>query len=129
MGLFEGLNDLTEEEEEVINQIKLPLYNNLATCFLKLNEPSKVIQNALKALKIDANNAKAYWRLGRAQLDEGNYEDSKQNLYKAAKLEPQNKDIRRDIEELNQDQELEKTLEGQRHNPLRGIFNKPHIPT
>jgi tetratricopeptide (TPR) repeat protein len=45
---FNAMYDLTEEEEEEVNNAKLPLYLNLAASCLKLGEITKAITNAEK---------------------------------------------------------------------------------
>ena len=55
---FNALYDLTEEEEEEVKAAKLPLYLNLAACYIKLNEITKAITNAEKVkhnIKLSVN--------------------------------------------------------------------------
>ena len=50
LGCFAGLVEekLSSEERILLNEIRLPLYNNLALCCLKLNEITKAIENSQK---------------------------------------------------------------------------------
>ena len=125
---------LTEEEEKIINAEKLPLYLNLSSCFIKLNQLTKAITNAekvfnfffkpnLQALDIDKNNIKAYWRLGQAFAETEDLELAKLNLIKAAKLNPQSKEIRDDLERVKEKMVASKEKEKEKPQIWKGIFS------
>jgi len=124
LSYFNAMYGLTEEEEEEVNDSKLPLYLNLAACFLKLNEITKAITNAEKALEIDKNNAKAYYRLGQTFAETEDYELAKINLLKAAKLDPNNKELRLEVEKVKE--KLLKQKENMKKQPqlFQGMFSK-----
>lgn len=75
----------------------------------------------LKAIEIDANNWKALWRLGQALLAADECEAAKIYLYKAARLDPKNREIRNDIETVNQRLATEKK---EKMAGFYGMFNK-----
>ena len=115
-----------------MNEIRLPLYNNLALCCLKLNEITKAIENSqkvrrfsshmygnvfsrthkplchLQALSIDQQNVKALMRLGAAYAEIHETTLAYATLTKAALVEPSNADIRAKLEVLKQKKEESK---------------------
>jgi len=119
---FNAMYELTEEEEQEVNAAKLPIYLNLAVCFLKLNEISRAITNAERALAIDNNNAKAYWRLGQAFAESEELELAKTNFLKAAKLDTKTKEIRDDLEKVKQRLVEEKEKVKTQPQLFKGIF-------
>jgi hypothetical protein len=54
--------DLSPEDEEEVKTVRLSLYNNVAQCYLKLQNWDAAIRNCNEALTVDADNAKALYR-------------------------------------------------------------------
>ncbi|CDO65746.1 FK506-binding protein (FKBP)-type peptidyl-prolyl isomerase [Plasmodium reichenowi] len=93
----------TEEWDDQIlldkkKNIEISCNLNLATCYNKIKDYPKAIDHASKVLKIDKNNVKALYKLGVANMYFGFLEEAKENLYKAASLNPNNLDIRNSYE-------------------------------
>lgn len=77
-----------DEEEEEQKKYLSRIYCNLAVCFNKENRP----RNACVACqKIPNPSAKSYFNFGRALIRLGEYEQAKEQLWKAKELEPTNK--------------------------------------
>lgn len=86
-----------------MNEVRLPVYLNLAACYLAdgaTQDLEKVVENANLALKIDASNTKALYRAGRAHLVLGDLDAAKNKLAKAAKNQPNDKNIREALQTL-----------------------------
>jgi hypothetical protein len=64
--------DLSKEDEEEVRQMKLTLYLNIASCYIKLAQWDQVFRNCEDALNIDPVNVKALFR--RASAYEGKKE-------------------------------------------------------
>ncbi|CAH0514898.1 unnamed protein product [Peronospora belbahrii] len=96
--------EFTEKNREDVNVVRLPVYLNLAACFLRQGAPidgekhegflAKVVENVNLALAIDPENDKALYRGGRALLLMGDLEGAKEKLTKAVKHHPTDRNIR-----------------------------------
>jgi tetratricopeptide (TPR) repeat protein len=60
--------DLTKEDEAEVKALKLALYLNLASCYIKMENWENVLRNCTDALSLDDKNVKALFR--RAQYYE-----------------------------------------------------------
>jgi tetratricopeptide (TPR) repeat protein len=74
---------LSKELDESAKELEKILYQNIATCYLKLNKPNDAISNCNKALQIDANSWKALLRKGQANIALNDYERARELLDKA----------------------------------------------
>ncbi|KAG7395631.1 hypothetical protein PHYBOEH_003388 [Phytophthora boehmeriae] len=97
--------EFTDKNRADVNVVRLPVYLNLAACYLVQGDPkdgsdkneellSKVVENAELALKIEPENSKALYRGGRALLLSGDLDGAREKLTKAAKLHPTDRNIR-----------------------------------
>ncbi|GBO43577.1 Inactive peptidyl-prolyl cis-trans isomerase FKBP6, partial [Araneus ventricosus] len=98
--LLEEVAVANEEEDEQRKGYLLKLYLNLAQCYLNIQTPRKAIIYADLALKIDSNNPKGLYRMGRALYLTGSYERAEHYLCKAKKHKPYEKSINEAIKEL-----------------------------
>lgn len=81
-----------------------------------------------QALEIDKNSAKAFWRLGQAFTALESWSLARVNLFKAAKIEPQQRDIRKDLDfvqkKLEEQTQLQQKQQSEAGNSLfKGIFS------
>lgn len=107
-----------------MNVVRLPVYLNLAACFLVQGAPetgerddellAKVVENANLALAIDPENNKALYRGGKALLLTGDLDGAKEKLSKAAKHHPTDRNIREAMATLK-----EKLLEQKKEEKKR----------
>ncbi|CAH0492408.1 unnamed protein product [Peronospora farinosa] len=96
--------EFTTKNQADVNKVRLPVYLNLAACFLVQGASmddekdqellAQVVKNVNLALAIDPENDKALYRGGRALLLMGDLEGAKEKLTKAAKHHPMDKKIR-----------------------------------
>eukprot|EP00731_Ephydatia_muelleri_P023155 Em0015g738a len=93
-----------EAEEDQWKSVLLKLYLNMALCSHKQRKPKVVITNSKKALEIDANNMKAFFRLGQAYMQLGEFKKSRDHFSKARRLDPGNAEIRHELEQLDRTQ-------------------------
>eukprot|EP00439_Symbiodinium_sp_Y106_P023088 s6349_g2.t2 len=90
----------------------MSLHLNLAQACLQLKAFEATVHHATRALKVDQDNAKAFFRRGLAQEALGKTQAAANDLQRAARIEPRNADIRRKYEELKKAlQEMEKKQE------------------
>jgi cytochrome c-type biogenesis protein CcmH/NrfG len=79
----------------------------------------------LKALELDPGNYKGFYKLGQAFALAEEWELAKTNYYKAAKIEPQNKDIRKEYETAKEKAaEAEALSRMNKPNTFYGMFDK-----
>lgn len=83
-----------------VQKQKLSTCLNLAAARIKLGEPKEALEQCSKAVDIDASSVKALYRRGQASLMLGDIEAARSDLMDAAKREPQNKDVRKELEKL-----------------------------
>ncbi|KAG9402496.1 hypothetical protein AC1031_007109 [Aphanomyces cochlioides] len=87
-------HEFEEHHRNTVRQVRLPIYLNLAACFLAQDDAQRARDNCDLALKIDSNNVKALYRKGQALLILDDPEEASKLLKKAAEFNPQDKAIR-----------------------------------
>ncbi len=92
-------------QRKQISETLRSVYNNMAACYLKLAKWDKVIQSCDKALAIQDQDAKTYFRRGQARWALQDFEKAEQDLFKAAKLAPQDVGIRGQLQMIREKQE------------------------
>eukprot|EP00741_Cyanophora_paradoxa_P022659 tig00021493_g21884.t1 len=106
LAMFGGSSaTLSDDSTKQVRDLKLSHHLNLSMCHLKLGNWAKVIHNCDKALAIDPSNAKALFRRGKARLQEGperDCEKAREDLHAAAKLSPQDAEIRSELGKANE---------------------------
>lgn len=90
---------LSTEDEATVNNLKLTCYSNLAACYVNIGNGAKALDCSRKALAIDKSHSKALFRQGQAYMFLREYQKAVESLVAAAKLEPQNRTIRKTLEE------------------------------
>ena len=77
------MENLSEEEKQSLNMIKLHCSNNLAFVALRNAEYDKVIVHCNNALDICPTNPKALYRRGRAYLAQNKWDLAREDFKKA----------------------------------------------
>lgn len=67
---------------------KAELHSNLSLCQLKLNQPERARNSAIKATELDPAGAKAWYRLGQACQMVNDLEEARQAFRKLLELQP-----------------------------------------
>jgi len=102
LDVFKYESSLKDAEKEKVNkELKLPGHLNLAACYWKLKDYPKVIENATKALEVDARNVKGLWRRGCARIENGDWLDAKSDLDTALEIDPNNKAVKAALTRLS----------------------------
>lgn len=92
---------LSEEEKEQLNNISLPIFNNMSAVYVKQKKHKKAIEYATKALNIDENNSKALFRRGKSYLAINETEKAERDLNQANILSgEEDKAILKELERL-----------------------------
>ncbi|EME29616.1 Peptidyl-prolyl cis-trans isomerase FKBP62 [Galdieria sulphuraria] len=86
--------------QDEVNSMKVAILSNIALTYFKQDRFQQAEQYATATLKLDSNNVKALFCRGRARMQLAELQSAKEDLLQAAKLQPQNKDIRRELDEL-----------------------------
>eukprot|EP00591_Stephanopyxis_turris_P011980 CAMPEP_0195516902 /NCGR_PEP_ID=MMETSP0794_2-20130614/9033_1 /TAXON_ID=515487 /ORGANISM="Stephanopyxis turris, Strain CCMP 815" /LENGTH=486 /DNA_ID=CAMNT_0040645613 /DNA_START=32 /DNA_END=1492 /DNA_ORIENTATION=- len=109
--LYEDAASYVADEEDVEDELPdddRPLYvscwSNAAMCYTKTEDWSDVISACNKALLADSKNLKVLYRRGNARLHCGLLKEAKQDLMTAYKIDPNNKDVRRAIAKVKDEQ-------------------------
>ena len=89
--------DLSPDQVEEVNAIKLSCHLNIAACWLKITDAENYLSQAIRscddALAIDENNVKALYRRSTALEIKGDYEAAKKYLKRAADVSPDDKAV------------------------------------
>lgn len=92
----ESTTDKTEQRQ--LDEVQLMNLNNLAATELKINSYEEVKATCDEAIKLEGNNVKAYYRRGIAHMKLKNYDSAVDDLSKALKLEPGNREVMKELE-------------------------------
>ncbi|CAI5737506.1 unnamed protein product [Hyaloperonospora brassicae] len=94
--------DLSESDTKEVNAIKLSLYLNLAQCYLKMENYTKVVGNCNEALALDAKSVKALYRRAVAYEKENKLELAADDVKAALTLAPQDRVVAKLDERLKE---------------------------
>ncbi|XP_061189239.1 peptidyl-prolyl cis-trans isomerase D-like [Saccostrea echinata] len=90
--------DLSDEEnKDIETSYLIPVSLNLAACHLKLEEYDQAIEQCNEVLAANDKNVKALFRKGQAESARKNFDVAVACLSEAAKLEPSDKGIQREL--------------------------------
>lgn len=78
---------------KVIQECEIPISSNLTLWYLKEGDNENVIKYANKLLQMNPDNVKILFRRGMAYTNMMEFEKAKEDLVKANKLEPQDKQV------------------------------------
>lgn len=82
--------------------ITLSCFLNIAACHLKLGDGAMAEKASNDALKLDMANVKALYRRAQAKRLNLDFEGAKADLLTAAKADPQNREVRKELDELKE---------------------------
>jgi len=97
---FKNSWGFTEDEKKEADAVKLPCFLNLAASQLRTKDFAECILNCHKALDIDSSNVKALFRRGQAYARSSDFDKAKSDFLEAAKLAPDNKEVRQELDML-----------------------------
>lgn len=92
--------DISPEEENELQEVKIKCLNNMAASQLKLDHLDAALKSCLSALELQPKNIKALFRMGKVLALQCEYSEAIQTLRKALKLEPSNKTIHAELSKL-----------------------------
>jgi hypothetical protein len=115
-----GENSSETEFRAKLNLLKSQLYSNLAACQLKSFNYSQAVVNCDKCLELDKKNVKAVFRRAQAYMHMNEYEKSIQDLTVAVDMDPENKEIKL---KLNQVEQMKKDYHQTMASKLKKMFN------
>ncbi|XP_061786678.1 tetratricopeptide repeat protein 9C [Nerophis lumbriciformis] len=96
---------LTAEQETLLRSTQVDCYNNLAACLLQREtvDYARVQEYSLRVLERRPGDAKALYRAGVATLELGDAQRAKQYLTQACKMQPNDTNIRRYLQRVEED--------------------------
>ena len=87
--------DLSPEDIQEVNGIKLSLNLNLALAYVKLGNQDQALRVCNEALAIDENSAKALYRRASIFYEKRKFDDAKKDIKKAIAIVPEDKAIKK----------------------------------
>ncbi|CAM9341115.1 unnamed protein product [Chrysoparadoxa australica] len=81
-------HDLSPEDKNEVDAVRLSLYLNLAQCYLKMSNWDSAIANCGHALGVDEANSKALYRRGYALAQKKKWDESRSDLSKCEQSDP-----------------------------------------
>lgn len=112
---------LSPEQETLLRNTQVDVYNNLAACLLQKESVNyaRVKEYSLRVLHWQPHNVKALYRAGVATLELGDAQTAKEHFTQAFKEQPHDVNVKKYLqkaeERLNQDLQKEKAM-------YRGMF-------
>lgn len=100
-----------ETEKETCSKLKLAANLNIAACCLKTKEYRQVIEACNKAIELDTNSEKAYFRMAQAYYGLTEFDDAVKYFRKVLEINPSNKDATTHIALSQQQLKAEKSKE------------------
>lgn len=92
--------EVSEEEKQEIDPLKLSFYLNIAACQIKLENFEYAVTNSSKALEMDKNNIKALYRRSVANLELNNLDKVKDDVEAGLKIESENNAFKKQLQKL-----------------------------
>lgn len=121
VAILQDIYDLKSEEITTErNKILLSCYLNIASCGIKLQRWRNAANNAAKALDIDPNNAKAYFRRGQANSQLGEFDAARQDLEKSLQLSGGDAAVKAELDALSKKVEAQKQKEKKMFSKMFG---------
>lgn len=90
----------TEEEQNLVDDAKLPCLLNFAACKCQLEDWEEVLTQCRLALEINPRSVKAFYRTGVARLAQDRFELARAALLNAQEIEPKNPEVLAALEQL-----------------------------
>ena len=87
--------DLSPDDAEEVNAVKLTLNLNLALAYIKLQNLDQALRYCNDALALDENNTKALYRRASVYYEKKNWEGASKDLKKALTLVPDDKALQK----------------------------------
>ncbi|XP_023215754.1 peptidyl-prolyl cis-trans isomerase FKBP4-like [Centruroides sculpturatus] len=112
---------LSDDDTKKRNILMLAGYLNLAMCNLKLNNYLEAIKYCDKAIELDSENEKGYFRRGMAYFSQNEFELAKKDFQKVLSIDPKNKAAHNQI--LNCNNKIKAQLDKERKT-YRNMFEK-----
>jgi len=104
--------DLSPEDKEEVNQVKLSIFLNLTQCYLKLENYDNAIRYSTDALEISPTSVKAYFRRSAAYEAKKDYDKAFEDIKKASEHSPtEDKAVVKAVERVNRLIQKEKEKE------------------
>ncbi|KAK8397461.1 hypothetical protein O3P69_004900 [Scylla paramamosain] len=92
--------DFSPEDLGTLSSLAVSCLLNHALCCSKMGQFDKAIADCNKALELDANNPKIYFRRGQAYNLSNDVESARADLQKARELEPNDKGILKELDSV-----------------------------
>jgi len=93
---LKGLNNSNTGDDQV-KTLLLGLQNNMAMIYAKQEKYKQALDVTKKALEVDSENLKALFRKGQMQRLLGDYDAAKETLKVGLKVDPESKDIKKEM--------------------------------
>jgi len=102
---------MTDEQQKAVGEHEILLHLNVAACHLKLNNSRKAIDTCKYVLGMDKNNVKAFYRMGQAFMQLGEFDEAIQKFETILASDPENAGATTQIARCKQSIKLQKKKE------------------
>ena len=96
----QALKFLGNSESQEVLEVKIKCWNNLAAAQLKIKAYQAAHNSCMEVLQVDEDNVKALFRRGKVLVAQGELAEALVFLKKASQLEPANKTIRSELQQI-----------------------------
>jgi len=116
--------DLSPDQREEVNALKLSLHLNIAMCWLKITDTDNHLDQAIRAcdeaLALDEGCVKAIFRRATAREMKGQYDEAKADLKRAAELAPEDTAVPKLMKRVEAQIERQKAKEKKMYGKMFG---------
>jgi FK506-binding protein 4/5 len=103
IALFDSpTSELSPELKKHVNQLLVQCNVNLAVCYERKKDMTKVLSHCKKALELEPSNVKALYRRGSAYMALEDFYNAESDLKYALHLSPENADVKRKLKLLSE---------------------------
>ncbi|CEM12627.1 unnamed protein product [Vitrella brassicaformis CCMP3155] len=113
--------EITESEIDVVKQLKVLTYQNMAACHFKLENYRRCIDCATSAIELDDTSVKAHFRRAQAYIEQGRLDQAMDDLHKAKQIAPNDASI---VAEMKRCKQLSKEQEAKSKETMKKAWQK-----
>jgi len=97
LNMINGAYGFSTKQEQIVKEMKLALYNNMANVHIKQAKYDRAIEKLNLVLKEDPNNTKGLFRRGKSYLANNDIEKARADLLRAKELAPDDKEVKNEL--------------------------------
>lgn len=115
---------ISQEDNALVEELEVVLKNNIATCYIKLEDPENAMKAANEALALRPKHWKSVLRKGEAKTLYGDYESAISLLTEALSLAPDEASSKAILKSRDNATKLDKNATKKQKTAFKGLFEK-----